>query len=153
MTPGALDRVTFPEFWRVWRDVLQAMEAPGTLFLVEGQRDRRSLEGLGITCPIALVHRGRRLADVATHIAEGTQEVVVLTDWDSTGGELAHRLRELLDDGRFRVNLDFRRRIGIALRGEIVHLEGLGTWARRRAEETGAPLEEWIADPDRLARG
>jgi 5S rRNA maturation endonuclease (ribonuclease M5) len=153
MSPVAVERVTFPEFWRVWRDLLELAARPGVIFLVEGLRDERSLRRLGIASPVELVHRGRSLADLAHRLQHGPREVVVLTDWDATGGALAHRMRELLADGRLAVNLELRRRLGVALRGEIVHLEGLGAWAARRAEETGAPLEEWLADPDRSATG
>jgi 5S rRNA maturation endonuclease (ribonuclease M5) len=153
MSPLAVQRVTFPEFWRVWRDLLLESQRHGTIFLVEGIRDERSLRVLGIVAPVELVHRGRSLSDLAHRLQHGTREVIVLTDWDATGGELAHRMRELLSDGRLAVNLEFRRRLGIALRGEIVHLEGLGAWASRRAEESGASLEEWLADPDRSPTG
>ncbi len=149
MSNGSAVRVTFPSFWRVWRDVLEAMARPGTVLLVEGERDRRSVGQLGIDRAIELVHRGERLADVAHRLSTSTRHVIVLTDWDLAGGHLAHRLEQLLDDGRLAVDLDLRRRLGVALRGEVVHLEGLGGWARRRAEESGTPLEEWLADPDR----
>ena len=149
MSSGAAVRVSFPQFWRVWRDLLSAMQRSGTVLLVEGERDRRSVEALGVDRSVELVHRGRTLPDVAHRLSRSTREVIVLTDWDTAGGHLAHRLEQLLTDGRLGVNLEFRRRIGVALRGEVVHLEGLGGWARRRAEEEGTPLEEWLADPDR----
>lgn len=149
MSNSSAIRVTFPQFWRVWRDVLAAMRRPGTVLLVEGERDKRSVQELGVGDAIQLVHRGERLAELAHHLSTSTRAVIVLTDWDTAGGHLAHRLEQLLDDGRLSVDLDLRRRLGIALRGEIVHLEGLGGWAQRRADENGTPLEEWLADPDR----
>jgi 5S rRNA maturation endonuclease (ribonuclease M5) len=147
------ERVTFPEFWRVWRDVLDAMERPGTVLLVEGERDRRSVAELGVIRNVQLVHRGRALPEVARALSSTVREVIVLTDWDAAGGELARRLKGLLEDGRLHVNLLLRRRLGIALRGEVVHLEGLGGWARRRSEEAGFPLEEWVEDRDRYPTG
>jgi len=120
--------------------------------LVEGERDRRSVQRLGVNAPTYLVHRGARLSNVAQDLTSSTRTVVLLTDWDAAGGELARRLKELLSDGQLAVDLELRRRLGVALRGEVVHLEGLGSWARRRAEETGVPLEEWLEDPDRDLR-
>jgi 5S rRNA maturation endonuclease (ribonuclease M5) len=151
-THGA-GRATFPEFWRVWRTLLEELERPGTALLVEGERDRRSARALGVRADVHLVHRGARLPSVANGLTGATRRVVVLTDWDSAGGELARRLRQLLTDGRLEVDLDTRRRLGLALRGEVVHLEGLHGWARRRAEETGRPLEEYLDEAEPTTTG
>ncbi|MGI0054059.1 MAG: hypothetical protein ACREC5_06815 [Thermoplasmata archaeon] len=150
---GRTRRVGFEEFWPVWREVLRALEIPRTAALVEGERDRHALRELGVTTPIVLVHRGQALAGVAGDTAGSFRRVVVLTDWDPAGGRLARRLRALLEDGRIEVDVDLRRRLGHSLRGEVVHLEGLAGWARRRAEREGLLLEEWIADPDRSPTG
>jgi 5S rRNA maturation endonuclease (ribonuclease M5) len=152
MSNGASGRIPFPDFWRVWRDLLEATEGGGALVLVEGEKDRRSVERLGVQGPVELVHRGRSLADLAHRLGGTPREVIVLTDWDATGGELARRLKGLLHGGTVRVNLDLRRRLGLVLRGEITHLEGLASWAARRAEEGGTPLEVWLSDPDRPLR-
>jgi 5S rRNA maturation endonuclease (ribonuclease M5) len=151
MRSRSVPPATFDDFWEVWRELLHAERAPGTGFLVEGERDRRALRRLGVRAPVLLVHRGRALARVAAEVGRELRAVIVLTDWDPKGGELARRLRELLDDGRTAVDVAFRRRLGIALRGEVVHLEGLGSWARRRAEQGAFPLEEWVGDPDGAA--
>ena len=140
---------TFTEFWAVWRELLEDSERTGLGVLVEGERDRRSLRRLGLRAPILLVHRGAALSRRAVEVGRRLRTVVVLTDWDAAGGALARRLKELLDDGHLEVDLRFRRRLGIALRGEVVHLEGLDGWARRRAAEEAIPIDEWIAEPDR----
>jgi 5S rRNA maturation endonuclease (ribonuclease M5) len=138
------ERDAAPEFWKVWRELLAEVRDPRTVVLVEGVRDRRALEALGVRRSVQLVHRGQPLAEVAGSFGASVREVIVLTDWDAAGGEFARRLRDLLSGGPARVNLDFRRRIGVALRGEIVHLEGLAAWAGRRSEEEGLTLEERI---------
>jgi 5S rRNA maturation endonuclease (ribonuclease M5) len=70
--------------------------------------------------------------------------VVVLTDWDVEGGHLARKLREFLEADQLEFDLDFRRRLSVALRGEVAHIEGLAGWARRSAERAGAPLEHFL---------
>lgn len=152
MVRPAEERASFPEFWRVWTDVLERSSRPGGVILVEGERDRRAVMELGATGRVELVHRGRPLPEVAHALDAQVREVVVLTDWDTAGGELARRLKPLLEGGRLRVDVDLRRRLGIALRGEVVHLEGLAAWARRRAEEGGAALEERIEEAARERR-
>jgi 5S rRNA maturation endonuclease (ribonuclease M5) len=136
------------EFLRLWERLRADADDPGTLFLVEGERDRDALRRLGIRAPIHLVHRGRSLSEVALELSAAGRRVVVLTDWDTEGGHLAYRFRDLLLDGRLSLDFDTRRRLGRALRGEVVHVEGLAHWARRMAERAGAPLEHWIEGLD-----
>lgn len=140
---------SFAEFWRVWRDLLRELERPGAGTLVEGTRDCAALRALGVDGPVLLVHRGRALAEVARAIDERLRHVVILTDWDPAGAFLAGRLGRLLRGGPVTVDLEARRRIGRTLRGEVIHVEGLAGWARRRAAEEGSGLEEWTDDPER----
>jgi 5S rRNA maturation endonuclease (ribonuclease M5) len=137
-------RDAWPEFERLWLRLLRELDGPETVILVEGSRDRRSLEGLGIHAPIRIVHAGTSLADVAASLSQRAQRVVVLTDWDRAGGQLAHRLEQLAKDGRRRVDLETRRELARALRGEIVHVEGLLRWAERKVQQFGFSLDEWL---------
>jgi 5S rRNA maturation endonuclease (ribonuclease M5) len=132
------------EFLRLWDRIQTDSLDPGTVFLVEGERDRVALRRLGIRAPIQLVHCGRSLSEVALELSESGRHVVVLTDWDSEGGQLAYRFRSLLHDGRLTLDFDTRRRLAHALRGEVVHVEGLAHWANRMAERAGAPLDHWL---------
>jgi 5S rRNA maturation endonuclease (ribonuclease M5) len=131
----------FAEFLELWPKLVAAGESPGTVVVVEGERDRRSLRGLGWVGPIVVFHRGRTLAATAHALAAGSRRVIVLTDWDVEGGHLAHRLKEFLAPERLTLDLDSRRRLARALRGEIVHVEGLFRWARRNADRRGVPLD------------
>ncbi|HEV2449804.1 MAG TPA: hypothetical protein VGU43_05275, partial [Thermoplasmata archaeon] len=118
---------------------------PGTVVLVEGENDRRSLSALGVSAPIRIVHNGESLAGLAGSISSGVRRVVVLTDWDAAGGRIARRMRELLADGRLEVDLDSRRRLSLALRAELVHVEGLHSWVERKLRLSGDSLDEWLA--------
>jgi len=135
------------EFQRLWRQLLEELAVPGTAVLVEGERDRRSIERLGVRSPIHLVHRGQPLSHLAHDLARKTARLIVLTDWDRAGGQFAQKVRELLAAGPVEVDLEFRRRLARALRGEVVHVEGMAGWARRLAEREGQPLER-LWDPD-----
>ncbi|MHB8351387.1 MAG: toprim domain-containing protein [Thermoplasmata archaeon] len=146
---GRARAVSFGQFWRVWRELLRELEGPRAGVLVEGTRDRSALRALGVGAPVFLVHRGQELPAVARQIADALGHVVILTDWDPTGAFLARRLQALLTEGPVSVDVDQRRRIGRVLRGEVIHLEGLAGWARRRAAEEGSSLEEWTDDPER----
>jgi 5S rRNA maturation endonuclease (ribonuclease M5) len=143
--PGGSIEPSLQEFLDLWSTLTAESEGPGTVVLVEGERDRDSLRSLHLPGRIVLVHRGVRLSAIAHDLDTGARRAIVLTDWDAAGGLLARRLRELLEAGPVEVDLEFRRRIARVVRGEVVHVEGLYRWARRLAERSGAPLDHYLA--------
>jgi 5S rRNA maturation endonuclease (ribonuclease M5) len=138
----------WPEFLEVWDRFLRESSEPGTTVVVEGDRDRDALRSLGVRGPIALVHRGQSVSALSNDLAKECRRVIVLTDWDAEGGQIARRLERFLSVGGVDFDLDFRRRFAILLRGELTHVEGLFRWARRTAERAGAPLDHFISPPD-----
>ena len=118
--------------------------------MVEGERDRASLRRLGVSGEIFLFHSGRGLSRLTRTLANGHRHVLVLTDWDREGGHLAHRLSELLAAEGVRFDVEFRRRLAKAVRGEVAHVEGLATWATGAAARAGVPLEELTRAPATL---
>lgn len=133
--------------------MLREFEGPGTVILVEGTRDRSALVGLGVRAPIRIVHGGLSLADLAASLTGRSRRVVILTDWDRSGGQLAHRLEMLVGDGRHRVDLETRRDLARALRGELVHVEGLLRWTERKLQKAGYTIEEWLQGATDTRRG
>jgi len=135
----------FDGFLDLWSRLRADSAEPGTVVVVEGERDARSLRRLELTGPIVLVHAGRTLSETAHALAARARRVIVLTDWDTEGGHLAQRLREFLEAEGPVLDLDSRRRLARILRGELVHVEGLYGWARRQAEKRGDPLDLVLA--------
>jgi 5S rRNA maturation endonuclease (ribonuclease M5) len=136
----------WPEFVRLVERLQEESAAGTAAVLVEGERDRRSLRRLGITGPIVLVHGGGTLSALAARLAQGGRKVIVLTDWDAEGGHLAQRVRDFLTADAVGVDLEYRRKLAKALRGEVVHVEGLYGWARRTAEAAGSTVEDVLGD-------
>ncbi len=146
MTKGADAAATLAEFVELWQKFRYECGAPETVVVVEGERDRRSVARLGVPARIFVLHGGRTLAQSAQELSRPGRRVVVLTDWDTEGGHLAHRLSEFLAPEPVRLDLETRRRLGRILRGEVVHVEGLYGWARRLAESQGDALEVVLGD-------
>ena len=142
MRNGNDPAVILDEFVELWQRLQTASAEPGTVVLVEGERDRRSVQRLGLAGPVVTVHRGRTLSETAQSLLRKARRVVILTDWDTEGGHLAHRLTGFLQAERLELDLETRRRLARVLRGELVHVEGLYGWARRLAESEGDTIEE-----------
>ncbi len=135
MRPGERShRERFESFLEVWLALADDLESGESVVVVEGERDRLALERLGLRVPLAVLHDGQSISAFAEGVARGHRRVIVLTDWDRKGGVLARRLSEQLAEGPAVPDLEWRRRLGQALAGEIVHVEGLYRWARRTAE-------------------
>ncbi len=149
MTKGTDAATALAEFAELWQKFRSESEAPGTIIVVEGERDRRSVARLGVPATIFVLHGGRTLARSAEELVRRGRRVVLLTDWDAEGGHLAHRLTEFLEAERLQLDLDTRRRLARVLRGELVHVEGLYGWARRLAEKQGETLEAVLGPMDR----
>ena len=149
MTHDRENDAAFEDFLELWRKLLADSLVPGTVVVVEGERDRRSLRRLGLAGAIVAVHEGQTLSGTAQRLTATSRRVILLTDWDSEGGRLAHRLKEFLSAERLDLDLDYRRRLASALRGELVHVEGLAGWARRNAERAQG-VDRVAARPRRL---
>lgn len=89
--------------------------AAGNIVVVEGPRDRNALDDLGIGGEHVLINTGKALVDTADALAEHAagRVVILLTDWDRTGGRLMRTLRDGLV-GRIVVDTDCRRRLAAA---------------------------------------
>jgi 5S rRNA maturation endonuclease (ribonuclease M5) len=138
---------TITDFLRLWERLCGDSAVPGTVVVVEGERDRASLRKLGLPGTIVKLHHGSALSGTAQDLVGRSRRVIVLTDWDTEGGHLAQRLREFLEAESLVLDLDYRRRLARIVRGELVHVEGLYGWARRLAERSGHPLEELLPAP------
>lgn len=153
MTYGRDPAALFDEFWELWVRLRAESRSSGTVVVVEGERDRRSVRRLGLRGEVVLVHRGRTISETAHHLAASARRVIILTDWDTEGGHLAQRLKEFLGAGRSGPDLEYRRKLAHVLRGELVHVEGLYGWARRTSEKAdrslGQLLESAEADEGR----
>jgi 5S rRNA maturation endonuclease (ribonuclease M5) len=99
------------------------------LVIVEGKKDGMALKSLGVKNIILL--NGRPLAQLALHVSksrascgigEGKKEVVILTDFDSKGKQLAARLDYLLRKHKVMVNSRLRRKFMKFGKGRIEDL-------------------------------
>jgi 5S rRNA maturation endonuclease (ribonuclease M5) len=153
MRSGNGSTATLERFVEQWQRLRSASAQPGTVVLVEGERDRRAVRRLGLPGAVETLHAGRSLSETAHALVQHGRRIVVLTDWDNEGGHLAHRIGDFLKAERLELDLDTRRRLALILRGELVHVEGLYGWARRLAESAGESIEQRLDDGDESPTG
>lgn len=82
-----------------------------TPILVEGANDRAALERLGCTGEIVLVHDGEPLIETADRLARRHDSLILLLDWDRTGGSIHHRVKDVLETHAVDCDEAFRREL------------------------------------------
>ena len=82
---------------------------PDWAVLVEGKRDKRALEMLGIENVIDL--KGRKFHDIAEYLSENFKGVVLLTDFDPEGEEIFNKLSRILKGYGLKVDGSFREEL------------------------------------------
>ena len=101
--------------------------------LVEGPRDRRTLRRMGFTGVLEQVNRGwsrprliAHLCEIHGHLAaDGGPVIILLMDWDRTGGRMQYDLRKRLEGMDIRVDDATRAMLLRALKPETCTVEGM----------------------------
>lgn len=109
----------------------------GAAIIVEGQRDRDALRMLGATGPVVTISQKLSL-NLAEETARSYDEIVLLTDWDFKGEELAHSMESWLRHTGCIVDTETRRRLKQLVRKEIKDVESLWAYMSRVREMYGA---------------
>ena len=124
-----------------WHHAAQALaharlrnRTSNAVVLIEGRRDREALERLGFSGPIEVLNRGWPVDDVLVHLVEtyGRRSkhdrgpsVIVLMDWDRTGGRLQANIRRNLESLDVGFDEQLRSVLMRCLKPETRVVEGL----------------------------
>ncbi len=109
---------------------LREVSKSGVVIIVEGKRDRTSLELLGIEGHIVLATYFPLLS-FAESVSQNFDEAVIMTDWDLQGEKLAVRITSYLYSLDTKPNNWLRRRLGSLVRKEITAVEDLFGYVER----------------------
>ena len=113
-------------------------EAAGCPILVEGKRDVIALRKLGFTGKIEKVNRGWNMPRLVAFLYEkygtrnpvdGGDAVILLMDWDRTGGRIQRDLTNRLESLDVKVDISTRKEIARCLKPEGRTVEGLAAHA------------------------
>jgi len=102
----------------------------GATILVEGKRDREALDSLGIKGEIILTSQ-KTLFNLCEELARSGCDVIILSDWDERGDEVARQVETFLEADGIRPDTMIRERIIPLVRKEIKDVENLHKYMER----------------------
>lgn len=108
----------------------------GAAIIVEGIRDRESLRALGAHGPIIMASQ-KPLLYLAEGLATEHQEIIVLTDWDDKGEEMAIQIEKYLRCSGSRGDMEIRSRLKQLVKKEIKDVESLSRYVEKMRELYG----------------
>lgn len=108
----------------------------GIPLIVEGRRDELALKQLGIDGKIFMVKsHGESLLTFLERL-NGFKEVIILTDFDKEGDELASLIIDELSRKGIKVNNELRSKLKKLVNSEISSIEGLKCFFERLKSKT-----------------
>jgi 5S rRNA maturation endonuclease (ribonuclease M5) len=102
----------------------------GAAIIVEGRRDEMALRSLGVV-GLVIMASHRPALDLAEEVAQSYSEIILLTDWDSKGDEMATAIEQHLRCTSSRTDLEIRSRLKKLVKKEIKDVESLGIYVER----------------------
>jgi 2,5-diamino-6-(ribosylamino)-4(3H)-pyrimidinone 5'-phosphate reductase len=110
----------------------------GTLIIVEGKKDVESLRALGIEGKIiASKAGGRSRLDLLSQIESmRSKEIILLFDFDRTGGAETAYMKQQLEKSRIKANSLFRAELIGLVGREVKDIEGLDAYIATLREKT-----------------
>ena len=108
----------------------------GAAIIVEGRKDRESLRALGAHGPVIMASQRPSLI-LAEDVARAHREIIVLTDWDEKGEEMALQIEKHLRCSGSRGDVEIRSRLKRLVKKEIKDVESLSRYVERMRELYG----------------
>ena len=108
----------------------------GAAIIVEGRRDKMAVRSLGASGPVIMASSKSILAMVED-VASQYQEIIVLTDWDEKGEEMALQIEQYLRCTQSCANMEIRSRLKRMVKKEIKDVESLSLYVERMRAKCG----------------
>jgi 5S rRNA maturation endonuclease (ribonuclease M5) len=109
---------------------LKEASSQGAAIIVEGRRDEMALRSLGVLGPVIMASRHPAL-HLAEEVAQSYSEIILLTDWDSKGDEMATAIEQHLRCTSSHTEMEIRSRLKKLVKKEIKDVESLGIYVER----------------------
>ena len=115
-------------------DELRGLSSEGAPIVVEGGRDEKALRSLGVRGQVLRLSGDKR---TALNFLEGLaryERVVIMTDFDPKGDELAEFCAKHLRRLGVEPVIDLREKLGVLLRKHLKGVEGLAKFIQKQEE-------------------
>ena len=99
--------------------------------IVEGLKDRMALRSLGVNGNIVVLNDGDTILGTCEKLARQWGAVIIFTDWDQKGGELAHALEDAFHNCGVDYDSEYRASVSMLVKKDIKDVEGLPPLMRR----------------------
>ena len=99
--------------------------------IVEGPKDEKALRQLGIEGCIIKIKQNSSIFHVIESLRGRYRKVIVLTDWDRTGGRLAYRIKKACEANEIVCDEDLRKELIKHLKKEIKDVESIPAFLER----------------------
>ncbi|MCL1810894.1 MAG: dTMP kinase [Methanomassiliicoccaceae archaeon] len=115
------------------KDVLEELKrlSEDRIVLVEGLKDRRALESLGIRGEVFMIQSEGGPLKAAEYVHRSGKKAVILTDWDRRGGTIARELGFQLFSLGVEFDSEIRAKLSFLCKKDIKDIESLGTLLER----------------------
>lgn len=111
-------------------DEIREKSVEGAAIIVEGRKDERSLRKLGVSGPIHQIPTGGRTPLNSLEDLSDYEEAIVLTDFDSTGEDLADFCEKHLEKLGVTILFDLRSKLKHNVRKAVKDVEGIARFIR-----------------------
>jgi 5S rRNA maturation endonuclease (ribonuclease M5) len=119
---------------------LQELSDSGAIIVVEGRKDRGSLQLLGIQGEIRLASQ-QPLLEFTDLLSKSKRDIILLTDWDNKGGLMARKIRQHLSNYGILPNTAIRSNLRSLSKKRIKDVESLNNYIRRLRYEMNGVSE------------
>jgi 5S rRNA maturation endonuclease (ribonuclease M5) len=113
---------------------LMDASSQGAAVIVEGMRDELALRSLGLRGPMIMASR-RPALELAEDAARRFRKIVLLTDWDAKGDEMALNIDMHLRSMGVQADLDIRNRLKKLVKKEIKDVQSLSLYMERARDQ------------------
>ncbi len=99
--------------------------------IVEGKKDKKALKKLGIERKIIQIKKGKRVFRIIEDLRGKYEKVIILTDWDHSGGKLCYKIKKACESNAIEYDIDYRKEIIKYLKKEVKDVESIPSFVDR----------------------
>ncbi|MBS3816829.1 MAG: hypothetical protein KGY76_04630 [Candidatus Thermoplasmatota archaeon] len=103
--------------------------------IVEGKKDVKALQSLGIQRKIIKIKRGESIFRIIEELRDEHEKVIILTDWDASGGGLCYKIKKACEANTIAYDVEYRKQVIKFLKKEVKDVESIPSFIERAEKE------------------